>query len=82
MFFSVFCHQSVFDALVGDEFLKARTRANPYEFIRGAIFQNRLRKLLKLIPFVVVLLQLSSLLILVIKLIYECTHSQGSYENG
>lgn len=33
--------KSVFDALVGDEFLKARTRANPYEFIRGAIFQNR-----------------------------------------
>lgn len=33
--------KSVFDALAGDEFLKARTRANPYEFIRGAIFQNR-----------------------------------------
>lgn len=33
--------KTVFDALSGDEFLKARTRANPYEFIRGAIFQNR-----------------------------------------
>ncbi|KAK2554252.1 Cap-specific mRNA (nucleoside-2'-O-)-methyltransferase 1 [Acropora cervicornis] len=33
--------KSVFDALSGDEFLKARTRANPYELIRGAIFQNR-----------------------------------------
>ena len=36
-----FHNQTVFDALSGDEFLKARTRANPYEFIRGAIFQNR-----------------------------------------
>ncbi|KXJ11147.1 Cap-specific mRNA (nucleoside-2'-O-)-methyltransferase 1 [Exaiptasia diaphana] len=33
--------KSVFDALTGVEFLKARTRANPYEFIKGAIFQNR-----------------------------------------
>lgn len=33
--------KTVFDALSGDEFLKARTRANPYEFIRGAVFQNR-----------------------------------------
>lgn len=33
--------KSVFDALSGEEFLKARTRANPYELIRGAIFQNR-----------------------------------------
>ncbi|XP_031559372.1 cap-specific mRNA (nucleoside-2'-O-)-methyltransferase 1-like [Actinia tenebrosa] len=33
--------KSVFDALTGMEFLKARTRANPYEFIKSAIFQNR-----------------------------------------
>ncbi|KAJ7378750.1 Cap-specific mRNA (nucleoside-2'-O-)-methyltransferase 1 [Desmophyllum pertusum] len=33
--------KTVFDALAGEEFLKARTRANPYELIRGAIFQNR-----------------------------------------
>ncbi|XP_048579505.1 cap-specific mRNA (nucleoside-2'-O-)-methyltransferase 1 [Nematostella vectensis] len=33
--------KSVFDALSGDEFLRARTRANPYELIRGAIFLNR-----------------------------------------
>ena len=31
----------MFDSLAGDEFLKARTRANPYEMVKGAIFQNR-----------------------------------------
>lgn len=46
-----FCHsdilrgvlacKTVFDSLADDEFLKARTRANPYEMIKGAIFQNR-----------------------------------------
>ena len=30
-----------YDSLAGDEFLKARTRANPYEMVKGAIFQNR-----------------------------------------
>ena len=37
----------MFDSLADDEFLKARTRANPYERIKGAIFQNRyiIRKL-------------------------------------
>ena len=33
--------KTVFDSLAGDEFLKARTRANPYEMVKGAIFQNR-----------------------------------------
>ncbi|XP_065834532.1 cap-specific mRNA (nucleoside-2'-O-)-methyltransferase 1-like [Oscarella lobularis] len=33
--------KTVFDTLEGDEFVKARTRANPYETIKGAIFQNR-----------------------------------------
>lgn len=33
--------QTVFDSLADDEFLKARTRANPFEMIKGAIFQNR-----------------------------------------
>ena len=33
--------QNVFDMLGTDEFLKARTRANPHETIRGGIFQNR-----------------------------------------
>jgi cap1 methyltransferase len=33
--------QTVFDSLAGDEFLKARTRSNPYEMVKGAIFQNR-----------------------------------------
>lgn len=33
--------KSVFDSLADGEFLKARTRANPYEMIKGAIFQNR-----------------------------------------
>ncbi|XP_062521278.1 cap-specific mRNA (nucleoside-2'-O-)-methyltransferase 1-like [Corticium candelabrum] len=33
--------KAVFDTLEGDEFLKARTRANPYETIKGGIFQNR-----------------------------------------
>lgn len=33
--------KNIFDNLGGDEFLKARFRANPYETIRGAIFQNR-----------------------------------------
>ena len=30
-----------YDSLAGDEFLKARNRANPYEMVKGAIFQNR-----------------------------------------
>ena len=30
-----------YDSLAGDELLKARTRANPYEMVKGAIFQNR-----------------------------------------
>lgn len=33
--------KSVFDRLEGDEMQKARTRSNPYETIRGAIFLNR-----------------------------------------
>ncbi|XP_035670765.1 cap-specific mRNA (nucleoside-2'-O-)-methyltransferase 1-like [Branchiostoma floridae] len=33
--------KSVFDVLDGQEMRNARTRANPYETIRGAIFQNR-----------------------------------------
>ncbi|CAH1262925.1 CMTR1 [Branchiostoma lanceolatum] len=33
--------KSVFDVLEGQEMRNARTRANPYETIRGAIFQNR-----------------------------------------
>ena len=33
--------QTVFDTLEGDEFLKARTRANPFETVKGVIFQNR-----------------------------------------
>ena len=31
----------VFDKLEGDELMKARTRSNPYETIRGAFFLNR-----------------------------------------
>ncbi|XP_065649682.1 cap-specific mRNA (nucleoside-2'-O-)-methyltransferase 1 [Hydra vulgaris] len=34
-------NKNVFDKLGQKEFLHARTRANPYETIRGAIFQNR-----------------------------------------
>ncbi|XP_066934047.1 cap-specific mRNA (nucleoside-2'-O-)-methyltransferase 1-like [Clytia hemisphaerica] len=37
----VLASKSVFDHLGHSEFLRARTRANPYETIRGAIFQNR-----------------------------------------
>ncbi|XP_028408922.1 cap-specific mRNA (nucleoside-2'-O-)-methyltransferase 1-like [Dendronephthya gigantea] len=33
--------KTVFDSLAENEFLKARTRANPYEMVKGAIFQNR-----------------------------------------
>ncbi|XP_065052037.1 cap-specific mRNA (nucleoside-2'-O-)-methyltransferase 1-like isoform X2 [Rhopilema esculentum] len=33
--------KKLFDMLGTDEFLKARTRANPHETIRGGIFQNR-----------------------------------------
>jgi len=33
--------KTVFDNLGEDEFLKARTRSNPHETIRGGIFQNR-----------------------------------------
>jgi cap1 methyltransferase len=38
---SVLKCKTVFDTLEGDEFLKARTRANPFETIKGGIFQNR-----------------------------------------
>ena len=31
----------MFDKLEGDELMKARTRSNPYETIRGAFFLNR-----------------------------------------
>lgn len=34
--------QSVFDILDGEEMRRARTRANPYEMIRGVFFLNRL----------------------------------------
>jgi len=34
-------NKSIFDKLGNKEFLHSRTRANPYETIRGAIFQNR-----------------------------------------
>ena len=34
-------NKSIFDKLGNREFLSARTRANPYETIRGGIFQNR-----------------------------------------
>lgn len=33
--------QSVFDDLEGEEMRRARTRANPYEMIRGVFFLNR-----------------------------------------
>jgi len=33
--------QTVFDELEGFEMRKARTRSNPYELIKGAIFLNR-----------------------------------------
>lgn len=33
--------QSVFDVLDGEEMRRARTRANPYEMIRGVFFLNR-----------------------------------------
>ena len=39
--YTVYFFQNVFDMLGSDEFLKARTRSNPHETIRGAIFQNR-----------------------------------------
>lgn len=35
------CLQSVFDDLESGEMMKARTRSNPYELIKGAFFQNR-----------------------------------------
>ncbi|XP_074640055.1 cap-specific mRNA (nucleoside-2'-O-)-methyltransferase 1-like [Tubulanus polymorphus] len=38
---SVLKCKSVFDNLEGDEMRRARTRSNPYETIRGGIFQNR-----------------------------------------
>ncbi|XP_072031991.1 cap-specific mRNA (nucleoside-2'-O-)-methyltransferase 1-like [Amphiura filiformis] len=34
-------HKTVFDKLDGEEMRQARTRSNPYETIRGAIFLNR-----------------------------------------
>lgn len=34
-------NKNVFDELEGDEMLKARTRSNPYELIRGVFFVNR-----------------------------------------
>jgi len=33
--------KSVFDNLEGEEMRKARTHSNPFELIRGVIFQNR-----------------------------------------
>lgn len=39
MYFST--SQSVFDALDGKELMKARSRANPFEHIRGVFFLNR-----------------------------------------
>jgi len=33
--------KTVFDELEDEEMRRARTRSNPYETIRGAIFQNR-----------------------------------------
>lgn len=38
---SVLSAKTVFDKLEGDELLKARTRSNPFETIRGAFFLNR-----------------------------------------
>ena len=38
---SVLSAKTVFDKLEGDELMKARTRSNPYETIRGAFFLNR-----------------------------------------
>ena len=40
--------QTVFDSLDDKEFLEARQRANPYETIKGAIFQNR-QEMIKII---------------------------------
>lgn len=37
----IFSGQSVFDVLDGEEMRRARTRANPYEMIRGVFFLNR-----------------------------------------
>ena len=36
--------QTVFDELGSKEFLDARQRSNPFETIKGVIFQNRLDK--------------------------------------
>ena len=36
-----FLIQSIFDNLEDEEMRRARTRSNPYETIRGVIFQNR-----------------------------------------
>ena len=33
--------QSMFDSLSTKEFLNSRQRSNPYETIKGALFQNR-----------------------------------------
>ena len=38
---SVLSAKTVFDKLEGDELMKARTRSNPFETIRGAFFLNR-----------------------------------------
>jgi len=38
---NVLAAKTVFDKLEGDELMKARTRSNPYETIRGAFFLNR-----------------------------------------
>ena len=38
---SVLSAKTVFDKLEGEELMKARTRSNPYETIRGAFFLNR-----------------------------------------
>lgn len=37
----ILSEQSVFDVLDGEEMRRARTRANPYEMIRGVFFLNR-----------------------------------------
>ncbi|XP_065184249.1 cap-specific mRNA (nucleoside-2'-O-)-methyltransferase 1-like isoform X1 [Sycon ciliatum] len=38
---SMLASKSAFDRLESNEFLKARTRSNPYELIKNGIFQNR-----------------------------------------
>ena len=41
MDFDMFCVQSIFDNLDAEEMRKARTKANPFETIRGMFFLNR-----------------------------------------